>query len=126
MQKRQRCKQERGLAAKGGKGRWRKQGLTEKAQWGSHHRFSALSPATLTPQPVPPARSALREVPWPKWPASYRVISTAFKEVQNQNTMTKWEFLCQEPRKPERLVYSLMKFLLQSLHLFFTGEQRFL
>lgn len=40
--------------------------------------------------------------------------------------MTKWEFLCQAPSEPERLVYCLMKFLLQSLRLFFTGEQHFL
>lgn len=79
------------MRAKGGKGRQTKQGVAEKA----HCHLSALSPAMLHPQPVPPICPSPREVPWPKLPASYNLISTVFKEVQNQNTMTKWEFLCQ-------------------------------
>lgn len=95
MQKRQCCKQARNMVAKGGKGRGGKQGVAEKAQWGSHHHLSALSPATMPTQPLPPTLPSLCEVPWSKLPADYGVISAIFKEVQNQNTRTKWEFLGQ-------------------------------
>lgn len=78
------------------------------------------------PQALPPHRPPLHEVPWAKLPASYNAIRMLFKEVQNRTTVIKWELLCQAPSKPERLPYSLMKFLLQSPHLSFTGEQRFL
>lgn len=117
MQKRQCCEQARGTRARGGKERQRKQGVTEKAQWVSHCQFSALSPAKLPPIPChpliqPPLRCCGQRC----------LLAVEFKT----KTVMKWEFLCQVPSEPERLVYSLMKFLLQSLPLFSTRDWCFL
>lgn len=101
MQKRQCCEQERGIRS--GKGWQREQGVTEKAQWVSHCQFSALSPAKLPPSPATHSSNP-HEVPWSKGPAGCGVIGAAFKAAQNQNTVMKWEFLCQVPSKPERLL----------------------
>lgn len=125
LQKRQCCRQERGTRARGGKGWQRKQRATEMPTGCTTANsvpcpLQSFPPAPATHHPTP------QEVLWSKGPAVCGVISAGFKEVQNQNTEMKWEFLCQVPSEPERLVYSLMKFLLQSLLLFSTRDLCFL
>ncbi|RMC11961.1 hypothetical protein DUI87_11091 [Hirundo rustica rustica] len=44
---------------------------------------------------MPPTRPTRHEELWSKGPAGCGVISAGFEEVQNQNTVMKWEFLCQ-------------------------------
>lgn len=111
----------------GGKGWQRKQGVTGKAQWVCHCQFSALSPAKLPPpQPMPSPYPSPPRCCGQGGPLAVESLVQVSKKFKTKTHEMKWEFLCQVPSEPERLVYSLMKFLLQSLPLFSTRDLCFL
>lgn len=81
---------------------------------------AAPPPAHAIPQPSPPRCCGQGG------PLTVESLVQVSKKFKTKTHEMKWEFLCQVPSEPERLVYSLMKFLLQSLPLFSTGDLCFL